>query len=46
MHPEMAHHIEAEERDGLERLQALVGAKVIVQGMPSYHREQYELMFK
>ena len=46
VHPEMAHHIEAEEREGLERLQSLVARKVAVQGMPYYHREQYDLMFR
>ena len=46
VHPEMAHHIEAEEREGLERLQSLVARKVAVQGMPSYHREQFDLMFR
>ncbi|HTI53098.1 MAG TPA: Rne/Rng family ribonuclease [Verrucomicrobiae bacterium] len=46
VHPEMAHHLESAQRDGLERLQALIGRKVVVQGMPSYHREQYELTFK
>ena len=30
------------ERDGLERLQALIGRKIVVQAVPSYHREQYE----
>jgi ribonuclease G len=45
-HPEIAHHIEAEERDGLERLQDLVARHVVVQGMPSYHREQYDLLFR
>ena len=46
VHPEMAHHLETTQRDGLERLQALIGRKVVVQGVPSYHREQYELTFK
>jgi ribonuclease G len=46
VHPEMAHHLETTQRDGLERLQALTGRKVVVQGMASYHREQYELTFK
>ena len=45
-HPEMAHHLESTQRDGLERLQALIGRKVVVQGVSSYHREQYELTFK
>ena len=42
----MAHHLEGEERDGLERLQDLIGRKVVVQGMPSFPREQYELAFR
>jgi ribonuclease G len=46
VHPEMAHHLESTQRDGLERLQALIGRKVVVQGVSSYHREQYELTFK
>ena len=46
VHPEMAHHLEATQRDGLERLQTLLGRKVVVQGVASYHREQYELTFK
>jgi len=46
IHPEMAHHLETTQRDGLERLQALIGRKVVVQGVSSYHREQYELTFK
>ena len=45
-HPEIARHIEAEERDGLERLQGLVARKIVVEGMPSYHREQYDLLFR
>ncbi len=43
VHPEMAHHLESSQREGLERLQALIGRKIGVQAMPSYHREQYEL---
>jgi ribonuclease G len=43
VHPEMAHHLEASQREALERLQALVGRPVVVQAVPSYHREQYEL---
>jgi ribonuclease G len=46
VHPEMAHYLEAEQREGLERLQALVARKVVVQGVPSYHREQYDLTFR
>jgi len=46
VHPEMAHHLEAEQRDGLERLQGLVARKLVIQGMPSYHREQFDLTFR
>jgi ribonuclease G len=46
VHPEMAHHLEASQREGLERLQALLGRKVGVQAMPAYHREQYDLMYR
>jgi ribonuclease G len=46
VHPEMAHHLETTQRDGLERLQALIGRKIVVQGVPAYHREQYDLTFK
>jgi len=46
VHPEMAHHLEASQREGLERLQALIGRKIVIQGMASYHREQYELTVK
>ena len=46
VNPEMAHHLEAEEREGLERLQDLIGRKVVVQGVPSYQREQHDLTFR
>jgi ribonuclease G len=46
VHPEMARHLETDQRDGLERLQALIGRKVSAQAVPSYHREQYDLTFK
>jgi ribonuclease G len=46
VHPEMAHHLESSQRDGLEKLQALVGRKIVVQPVPSYQREQYELTVK
>jgi hypothetical protein len=42
----MAHHLESSQRDGLEKLQALVGRKIVVQPVPSYQREQYELTVK
>jgi ribonuclease G len=43
VHPHMAHHLEVEQRDGLERLQSLTGCKVTLQAVPSYDREQYEV---
>ena len=42
-HPDMARYLEVEEREGLERLQALIGRTVTVQAGPGLHREQYEL---
>ena len=45
-HPETAHHLEADRREALERLQAMIGRKVVVQAMPSYQREQYDVTFK
>ena len=45
-HPEMAHHLEASQREGLEKLQALIGRKIVIQAMGAYHREQYELTVK
>jgi ribonuclease G len=45
VHPEMAHHLDAA-REAVERLQGVTGRKVVVQGMPSYHREQYDLTFR
>ncbi|MGH7385021.1 MAG: Rne/Rng family ribonuclease [Candidatus Rokuibacteriota bacterium] len=46
VHPEMAHHLESSQREGLERLQGLIGRKIVVQAVPSHHREQYELTVK
>ena len=46
VHPEMAHHLEASQREGLEKLQVLIGRKIAIQAMGSYHREQYELTVK
>ncbi|HET7874495.1 MAG TPA: Rne/Rng family ribonuclease [Methylomirabilota bacterium] len=42
-HPDLAHHLETEQREALERLAARVGRKVAVQAVASYHREQYDL---
>ena len=46
VHPETAHHLEMEQREGLERVQALTGRKIAVQAVASYHRDQYDLTFK
>jgi ribonuclease G len=45
-HPDVAHRLEGEEREGLERLRTLIGRKVSVQGVPSYHREEYDVTFR
>jgi ribonuclease G len=45
-HPDVAHRLEGEEREGLERLQTLIGRKISVQGVPSYHREEYDVTFR
>ena len=46
VHPEAAHHLEVDRRDAVERLQVMIGRKIVVQGMSSYHREQYDVTFK
>jgi ribonuclease G len=46
VHPEMAHHLDAVQHDAVERLQGVIARKVVVQGVPSYHREQYDLTFR
>ena len=46
VHPEMAHYLESGQREGLERLQALIGRSIVIQPVASYHREQYELTMK
>ena len=45
-HPELAHRLEADEREGLERLQALISRKIVAQGVPTYHREEYDVTFR
>jgi ribonuclease G len=45
-HPEVADRLEAEEREGVERLQAIIGRKLVVQGVPTYHREEYDVTFR
>jgi hypothetical protein len=39
----MAHSLASGQREGLEKLQALVGRLIVIQAVPSYHREQYDL---
>ncbi len=46
VHPEMAHHLESSQRDGLEKLQTLIGRKIVIQATASHHREQYDLTVK
>jgi len=46
VHPDTAQHLEVDQREGLERLQALIGRKVAVQAVASYHRDQYDLTFR
>jgi ribonuclease G len=42
-HPDTVHHLEAERRDAIERLQATIGRKIAIQAAPAYHREQYDV---
>ena len=44
VHPEMAQHLEAEEREGLELLQETVQRKLSVQPLTSLDREEYEII--
>jgi len=43
VHPEMAHYLEAEKREGIERLQALLGRKLSLQTVSTLHRDEYEI---
>ena len=45
-HPETARYLEMDRRDAVDRFQAMIGRKIVVQGVPSYHREQYDVTFK
>jgi ribonuclease G len=45
-HPDIAHYLETERGDALERLQTLIGRKVAIQVVASYHREQYDVTVK
>jgi ribonuclease G len=45
-HPDLAHHLEADEREGIERLEAQLGRRIAVQAVPTLQREEYELTFR
>ena len=45
-HPEMAHYLDVTERDGIERLQTLIGKKLAVQPVVAFQREEYDLSFR
>jgi ribonuclease G len=43
-HPELVHHLETEEREGVERLQEVVGRKLVIQtGGPGIGRDEYAI---
>ncbi|MFQ5828648.1 MAG: ribonuclease E/G [Candidatus Methylomirabilia bacterium] len=44
VHPDLAQHLEMEEREGIELLQAWLGRKLSVQADPTHHREEYEII--
>ncbi len=44
VHPEMAQHLEAEEREGLELLQETVQRKLTIQPVATFDREEYEII--
>jgi ribonuclease G len=46
VHPDTADYLETERSDALERLRVMIGRKITVQAMPSYHREQYDVTVK
>ena len=46
VHPEMAHHLDVDRRDAIERLQGMIGRKIAIQAAASYHREQYDVTRK
>ncbi len=46
VHPDAAGYLETERADAIERLRAMIGRKIAVQAVPSYHREQYDVTFK
>ena len=44
VHPEMAQHLETEEREGMDLLKELIGRKLSIQAVPTLHREEYEII--
>jgi ribonuclease G len=46
VHPDTARHIEGAECEAVERLGALVGRRITVQPVASFHREQHEIVFR
>jgi ribonuclease G len=44
VHPEMAQHLAAEEREGMELLQETVQRKLSIQPLTSLDREEYEII--
>jgi ribonuclease G len=46
VHPDMARYLEGEEREGIERLEALVAKRVAVEAVAGFQREQYELAYR
>ena len=46
VHPDMAHYLETEQEDAIERLRVLIGRKVAIQAVPSHHREQYDVTIR
>ncbi len=43
VHPEVAQYLEAEEREGMEQLQASLGRKLSLQAVSALHRDEYEI---
>jgi len=43
VHPELVSHLETGEREGMERLQALIGRKLSLQAVSALHRDEYEI---
>jgi ribonuclease G len=46
VHPDAAHHLETERADALERLRAMTGRKIVIQAVPAYHRDQYDVTLR